>query len=145
MVWMTTGRLWQRLNGLSRHAAEQLTERDVPATPGVYAWYRNAEPVYSGRAVGRKGLRSRIWHEQLKTGSDLSYSSFRRDVSAHLGVAPTVRTKVRPTVMTAAEIEVVNQWILGCEVAWIECSSPNEAETLEQMLHAEWTPRLARR
>jgi hypothetical protein len=142
---LTTGRLWARLNDLPRHAAGQLSERDVPATPGVYAWYREQEPVYSGRATGRKGLRTRIWHEQLKTGSDLSYSSFRRDVCAHLGVAPTVRTKVRPTVMTAAEIEVVNQWILGCEVAWIECSSPGEAETLEQMLHAEWKPPLTRR
>lgn len=142
---MTTGRLWQRLNELPRHAAAQLSERDVPATPGVYAWYRDAEPVYSGRAVGRKGLRTRIWHEQLKTGSDLSHSSFRRDVCAHLGVAPTIRTKIRPTVMTAVEIEVVNRWILGCEVAWIECASPTEAERLEQLLHAEWMPSLSRR
>ena len=142
---MGTGRLWQRLNGLPRHAAAQLSERDVPATPGVYAWYRNAEPIYSGRAIGRKGLRTRIWHEQLKTGSDLSYSSFRRDVCAQLGIAPTVRTKVRPTVMTAAQVEPVNLWILECSVAWIECSSPREAETLEQMLHAEWKPPLTRR
>jgi hypothetical protein len=142
---MSSGRLWQRLNDLPRHAAGRLSERDIPSTPGVYAWYRDSEPVYSGRAIGRTGLRTRIWHEQLKTGSDLSHSSFRRDVCAHLGVAPTVRTKVRPTVMTATEIEVVNEWILGCEVAWIECTSPAEAERLEQLLHAEWTPHLSRR
>ena len=133
------------MDDVPRHAAARLSERDVPAAPGVYAWYRDSAPVYSGRATGRKGLRTRIWHEQLKTGSDLSYSSFRRDVCAFLGVAPTIRTKVRPTVMTAVEVEVVNQWILGCEVAWIECISPAEAERLEQLLHAEWMPPLSRR
>ncbi|MDQ1383318.1 MAG: hypothetical protein QOG65_697 [Actinomycetota bacterium] len=142
---MTSGRLWARMNELPRRAAAQLSERDVPASPGVYAWYRNAEAVYSGRATGRKGLRTRIWHEQLKTGSDLSYSSFRREVCAHLGVGPTIRSLIRPSVLTAVEVEVVNEWILGCEVAWIECTSATEAERLEQLLHAEWTPSLSRR
>ena len=142
---MTPGRLWARLNDLPRHGAAHLSERDVPAAPGVYAWYRAGEAIYSGRATGRKGLRTRIWHEQLKTGSDLSNSPFRREVCAHLGVAPTIKTKIRPTVMTADEVEVVNQWILGCEVAWIECISPTEAERLEQLLQAEWMPSLSRR
>jgi hypothetical protein len=39
--------------------------------------------------------------------------------------------------MTAADIELVNQWIRECEVAWIECQSASEAEELEKALHAE--------
>jgi hypothetical protein len=133
------------MNDMPRHVAARLSERDIPSTPGVYAWYRDAQPIYSGRAIGRHGIRTRIWSDHLKTGSDLSRSSFRRNVCEHLGIAPTSKTKARPTLMTAVEVEPVNQWILGCEVAWIECGSPAEAETLEKMLHAEWTPSLSRR
>jgi hypothetical protein len=142
---MVQGNLWQRMNGQPRRAAALLTGKDVPTRPGVYAWYRQGEPVYSGRAVGGDGLHGRIWKNHLKTGNDLSRSSFRRNVCEHLGIAPTSKTTVRPTVMTAADIEPVNQWIRECEVGWIECQSPSEAEALEKALHAEWMPPLSRR
>jgi len=133
------------MNDTARHDAARLSERDIPATPGVYAWYHDSRPFYSGRAVGRQGIRTRLWSDHLKTGSDLSLSPFRRNVCEYLGIAPTSKTKQRPTVMTAAEVEPVNRWILGCEVAWIECNSPADAETLEKLLHAEWLPSLSRR
>jgi hypothetical protein len=124
-----------------RRAAASLTGKDIPTRPGVYAWYREGEPVYSGRAIGA----GRIWKNHLKTGDDLSRSSFRRNVCEHLGIAPTSKTTVRPTLMTAADIEPVNRWIRECEVAWIECQSAAEAEALEKALHAEWMPPLSRR
>jgi hypothetical protein len=133
------------MNDMPRHPAARLSEHDIPSTPGVYAWYHVAAPIYSGRGVGRHGLRTRIWSDHLKTGSDLSLSPFRRYVCDYLGIAPTSKTKARPTQMTAAEIEPVNEWILGCEIAWIECASPADAETLEKLLHAEWMPALSRR
>lgn len=128
-----------------RHAGGQLSRRDLPTGPGVYAWYRDGKPIYSGRAIGKGGLRERIWGNHLKTGPDLSRSSFRRNVCEHLGIAPTSKTTIRPTVMTAADVEPLNRWMSGREVAWIECDSPGEAETLERMLHAEWMPPLSRR
>lgn len=133
------------MNIQPRHAAGQLSRRDVPTAPGVYAWYRDGKPIYSGRAIGKRGLQERIWGNHLKTGHDLSRSSFRRNVCEHLGIAPTSKTTIRPTVMTAADVEPLNRWIGGCEVAWIECDSPSEAETLERRLHAEWMPPLSRR
>ena len=63
----------------------------------------------------------------------------------HLGIAPTNKTTVRPTVMTPADIEPVNRWIRECEVAWIESQSASEAEALKKALHAEWMPPLSRR
>lgn len=81
----------------------------------------------------------------MRTGTDLSRSAFRRNVCEHLGIAPTSKTTVRPTQMTAKEIAPVNRWIRGCEVAWIECETATEAEVLEKALHAEWLPRLSRR
>ncbi len=139
------GPLWLRMNSEPRYRAAVLAGRDVPTSPGVYAWYRDGDPVYSGRAIGAEGLRGRIWKNHLKTGNDLSRSSFRRNVCEYLGVAPTTKTMLRPTVMKAAEVEPVNRWIRECEVAWIECHSPSEAELLEKDLHREWMPPLSRR
>ena len=128
-----------------RHAATSLKGKDVPTRPGVYAWYRDGEPIYSGRALGTEGLHGRVWKNHLKTNADLSRSSFRRNVCEDLGIAPTSKTRVRPTLMTAAEVEPVNRWIRECEVAWIECDSSADAESLERELHAEWLPPLSRR
>lgn len=133
------------MNSQPRRAAEQMLSRDIPTTPGVYAWYREGEPVYSGRAIGKTGLHERIWGNHLKKGNDLSRSSFRRNVCEYLGIAPTSETTVRPTLMTGADVEPVNHWIRGCEVAWIECDSAPEAEALERALHVEWMPPLSRR
>ena len=133
------------MNAQPRRSAASLTGKDIPNRPGVYAWYRDGEPVYSGRALGGDGLHGRIWKNHLKTGNDLSRSSFRRNVCEHLGIAPTSKTTIRPTLMTAADVEPVNQWIRECEVAWIECQAASEAEALERALHGEWMPPLSRR
>jgi hypothetical protein len=142
---MTQGDLWHRMHVQPRRASASLIGKDIPKRPGVYAWYREGEPVYSGCASGADGLRGRIWKYHLKTGEDLSRSSFRRNVCEDLGIATTSKTRVRPTLMTAADIEPVNRRIRECEVAWIECQSAAEAEALEKALHAEWMPPLSRR
>lgn len=137
--------LWQRMNDQPRRVAASLKGKDIPRQPGVYAWYRDGQAVYSGRALGADGLHGRVWRYHLKTGADLSRSSFRRNVCEDLGIAPTSTTTIRPTRMTAADIEPVNRWIRECEVAWIECKSSAEAKALEKALHAEWLPPLSRR
>jgi len=142
---MAQGNLWQRINAQPRRAAASVGAKDVPQRPGVYVWYRNGDAVYSGRAIGGEGLHGRVWKNHLKTGNDLSRSSFRRNVCEHLGIAPTTKTTVRPTLMTAADVAPVNQWIRECEVAWIECPTEDEAKALEKALHAEWLPPLSRR
>ena len=136
---------WRRMNSQLRHRAAELSRPDVPTMLGVYAWYRDGVPVYSGRAIGEAGLQERIWGNHLKRGTDLSRSSFRRNVCEHLGIAPTSRTRLRPTVLTAEDVEPVNAWIRDCEVAWIACVSSTEAARLEQTLHGEWMPPLSRR
>lgn len=133
------------MNAQPRLAAASLNSKDVPTGPGVYAWYHDGEAVYSGRALGGDGLHGRIWKNHLKTGNDLSRSSFRRNVCEHLGIAPTSKTTVRPTLMTDADVVPVNRWIQECEVAWIECQSAGEAKALEKALQAEWMPPVSRR
>jgi hypothetical protein len=113
----TQGVLWHRMHAQPRRAATSLTGTGIPKRPGVYAWYRQGKAVYSGSAAGADGLHERIWKYHLKTGNDLSRSSFRRNVCEDLGIAPTSKTKRRPTLMTATDIEPVNRWIRECKVA----------------------------
>ncbi len=140
-----TGALWARMKACRRHAAAELTRDTVPTEQGVYAWFHSGQPVYSGMAGGDDGLRGRIWGNHLKTGDDLSTSSFRRNVCEYLGIAPTSRTRRRPSVMTTAEVEPVNRWIRSCEIAWLTCGSRSEAAQLERRLHSEWLPPLSKR
>lgn len=142
---MTAGPLWAGINDQPRRSAIHLSRGDIPRKPGVYVWYRDGRPIYSGRAVGKDGLRGRVWSDHLKKGTDLSRSSFRRNVCAHLGIAETNKTTLRPTVMTVSEIEPVNRWVRECEVTWIECETRSDAVNLEKALLGEWMPPLSRR
>ncbi len=142
---MPGGELWELIDARPRSRAADLSKADIPPAFGVYAWYREGVPVYSGRALGADGLRARIWKNHLGTHHDLSRSSFRRNVCEHLGIAATDRTRLRPTVMTPEEIAPVNAWIRECEVAWIEFATDNEAKEFEKSLHAEWLPPLSKR
>ena len=143
---MDKGRLWTTMDTQVRRRATAVTgPRMVPNTPGVYAWYREGVAVYVGRAIGRNGLQGRVWKDHLRTGSNLSRSSFRRNVCNHLGIASTARTRIRPTVMTPAEVAPVNTWVSECEVSWIECKSDREASDLEARMKAEWKPPLTQR
>lgn len=139
------GNLWRRMHGQRRRRAADLLKLDVPTAPGVYAWYRDGEAIYSGRAIGKAGLQGRIWGNHLKTGADLSRSSFRRNVCERLGIAPTSRTMIRPTVMTPADVAPVNAWIRECWLAWIAFDVDAEAADFEKALHAEWVPPLSKR
>jgi hypothetical protein len=139
------GSTWDNMNNQSRRSASTLTGRDVPTEPGVYAWYRDSQPIYAGRACGAAGLRGRVWKNHLGTGADLSRSSFRRNVCEYLGIAPTSRTTIRPTVMTANDVQPVNKRIQGCEIAWITATDSDDAKQLELSLLAEWMPPLSRR
>lgn len=143
---MSRGTSWSTMDPQPRRGATAITgSRVVPSEPGVYAWYRDGDAVYLGRAIGEDGLRGRVWADHLRTGNDLSRSSFRRNVCDHLGIAPTSRTTIRPTLMTAADVEPINEWIRGCQIAWIECESDGAASKLESAMKAEWKPPLTRR
>lgn len=140
-----TGPLWTQMLALPRHDPAALTSSDVPDQPGIYVWLRDGEPVYSGVAAGTGGLRGRVWRYHLKTGLDLSRSSFRRNVCEHLGIARTSRTRIRPTVMTVDEVEPVNAWVQACQVTWLVCESSEKAKQFERDLHAEWLAPLSKR
>lgn len=128
-----------------RYRVAVLRRQDLPDRPGVYAWYQGGEAVYSGRATGGGGIRDRVWAYHLRTGPDLSRSSFRRNVCEELGIAKAALTRQRPPKLSAAAVEPVNRWIGSCEVTWLACRTAGEARELETDLHAEWLPPLSKR
>lgn len=142
---MERGPIWTALDAQPRYPVSTLRRADLPESPGVYAWYRGGDAMYSGRATGRGGIRDRVWNSHLKTGPDLSRSSFRRNVCEHLGIGKSALTRQRPAVLSAAAVEPLNLWIRSCDVTWLVCLTADSARELEKNLHAEWLPPLSKR
>ncbi len=137
--------LWARMDSQPRRSAADLKRSGIPSAPGVYAWYRDGEAIYAGRALGEDGLRGRVGKDHLGVGNDLSRSSSRRNVCEHLGIASTSVTTQRPAQLTPQRVRPVNDWIRECEVTWLECNSADETKKLEKDLFAERMPPLSRR
>ena len=137
-----TGPLWSAMNKQMRHAAHSINPSNVSDAPGVYAWYKNGQPIYVGKGTS---LRRRIIKEHCDTGCDLSRSAFRRNVGEHLGVATMSIMKLRPPTLNATKVLPVTNWIKACEVAWIVCVDADGAAQLEADMKAEWMPPLTKR
>jgi hypothetical protein len=136
---------WSRMHAQPSHPVSGFDPAVVPPRPGVYAFYRDGEPVYVGRAIASGGLQRRLKTQHLKTGNDLSWSAFRRNVAEHLGIAPSTVTKQRPPQLTEEQVAPVNEWVGGCEVRWIACATEAEATRLEIDLEDERKPPLTKR
>jgi Holliday junction resolvase RusA-like endonuclease len=136
------GPLWKAMNARSRSAAAILTEKAIPAGLGVYAWYRDSTPVYVGKAGS---LRSRLWENHLRRGQSMTNSAFRRNVAEELGIATAKSIKDGTYAPSADDVRDVNEWVAGCEVAWIECESHDGAVQLEKDMKREWVPPLTKR
>jgi excinuclease UvrABC nuclease subunit len=109
--------------------------------PGVYAFYRNGEAVYVGKA---SSLRARLWADHLRRGASMTNSAFRRNVAHELGIATAADIKARRYLTSTDDAARVSDWIGACEVAWIECGSEPEAVALETAMKIELKPRLTR-
>lgn len=129
------------MNGRPRHRCAELTQGDLPAAPGVYAFYREREAVYVGKATS---LRARLWTNHLRRGASMTNSALRRNVANELGVATAADIKARRYISTAEDAALVSEWIDACELAWIECATELEAVRREAALKAELKPRLTR-
>jgi hypothetical protein len=129
---------------LPRVLVREIEVRSVPDRPGVYAWFRSAEPIYAGKASGSGGLRERLG-KHLGVGLDLSRSSLRRNVAEHLLSVPTSVSRKRPSVMTSEQVSTINGWIRELEVTWLEFPTPGEAAAFERELLQEWMPPLSKR
>ena len=127
---------WQELLAHPRHAARLLQIRSIPDGPGVYAWFREGDCVYVGKA---SNLRMRL-RAHLATSLDLSRSTLRSWVAVRELGLPREYTRRRPTAMTAVQVAVVNDWLSRCELTWVPTRSKDEADFLEASLLGSWRP-----
>lgn len=134
---------WQQARSISRRSPRSIGRGGIPTDPGVYIWFKNGEPVYVGEGRGQEGLRGRIRFHRA-TGVDLSRSTLRASVAVDLLGVERAYARQRPSVMTEEQIYKVNEWLAGCEIGWIVCSSEKEAHSLEVSLRDEWLPPLNR-
>jgi hypothetical protein len=117
----------------------------IPAAPGVYALYRDGERQYVGEAT-RQTLRDRLWRNHRRTGTAMTNSALRRNVAElQFRIATAADIKAGRYVPSADEARLVSDWIAACEVAWIECSTGEEAHALEAELKREHRPPLTKR
>lgn len=127
---------WDVVLTRPRRLASEVCRKDIPDSPGIYAWFRDGECVYLGKATD---LRSRL-STHLGKSLDLSRSTLRSWVAVReLGVTREY-TRRRPTVMTSGEVAVVTGWIRGCDLAWVTTDSKEDAAHLESTLLTAWRP-----
>jgi len=134
--------LWSVMDQRARIVLADLLKADIPASPGVYALYRDDQRVYMGKAAS---LCDRIWKNHCGRGAVMTGSALRRNIAEHLKIASSADIKARRYRPTADEIAAVRLWLDGCEVAWIERVSQQAAEQHEGALKAEYMPLLTKR
>ena len=127
---------WSTVLSQPRTRAGSLARSVVPELPGVYAWFRDDECVYLGKA---SSLRARL-RSHLATSLDLSRSTLRSWVAVReLGLTREY-TRRRPTVMTPEQVAVVTEWIQRCDLSWVTTTTKEEAALLEARLLSAWRP-----
>jgi excinuclease UvrABC nuclease subunit len=129
------------MNEYPRLAASSLTGPAIPLNPGVYAWYRDGEAIYVGKAGN---LHQRVWKNHMGRGVGMTGSAFRRNVAANLGISTPAAIKSRAYVPTREEADAVVAWIRECEVAWTVCETDADALGLEARMKTEWMPPLTK-
>lgn len=130
---------WARVRSEMLWAADAVELSDIPTGPGVYVWFRDDEPIYVGEARGKRGLRGRL-RAHLAIGQDLSRSTFRASVAVRQLGVDRATARLRPSVLSPAQVAIVNEWIAECDLAWVECASQEEAHNLEIRLRWAWLP-----
>lgn len=130
---------WEAMSSRPRHRCGELTQADLPTAPGAYAFYRDGEAVYVGKAAN---LQARLWTNHLRRGASMTNSALRRNVANELGIARAADIKARRYTTTAADAARVSEWLGACELSWLECGSESEAAQLEAALKRELKPRL---
>jgi excinuclease UvrABC nuclease subunit len=118
-----------------------LASAHIPASPGVYAFYRRGKAVYVGKA---SDLRDRVWKSHNSRSKTLGRSAFRRNVAEQLGIASASQIKRKEHRCSPDELSRVRAWIEQCQVTWIECSTEAAAVDLEDRMKRERMPSLTK-
>lgn len=133
---------WDALRGDVRTSARNLSADAVPASPGVYVWWRDGEPVYLDCA---RSLRVRLTTIDTRiAGEHRRVSAFRQRVQLLLQADGELVAGSDRADRTLA----VDRWLARCAVSWRPTTTYREAEeivdlwleTRRPLLHI-WRPR----
>src|SRR4051812_49386674 len=108
---MAPGPLWTTMHARLRRSSRDLVKADIPLDPGVYAWYRDGQAIYIGKA---DSLQQRLWSNHLGQGRVMTGSAFRRNVAQHLDIAVANDIKKKAYQPTDTEVRAVREFIEGC-------------------------------
>jgi hypothetical protein len=136
----TAGPLWSKMDAQSRFQASGLRKSEIPSRPGVYAWYRNAQPEYVGKAAR---LQDRIGRH-LGRDKGMAGSALRRNIAESLGISHPALIKSGAYRCNDEELAQVRAFIEECEVTWVICRSASEALMFEGHIKCEWLPPLTK-
>lgn len=124
-----------------RRPAGDLQRADLPEGPGVYFWSRSGAPTYVGTATS---LRKRL-SSHLGGGVSLAGSSLRRNVCELLfQIPPNVTGNPTRQKVTTEQATAIRDWLLGCEVSWLQARTQEDAAALEARLRRAFLPPLNR-
>lgn len=126
----------------ARIALAELSRTIIPESPGVYAFYRHGHRGYVGKAAS---LSERICRNHCSRGAAMSNSALRRNIAEYLKIASSADIEARRYRPTTGDVSIVRLGLDICEVAWIECDTPEAAEQHEASLKAEHIPLFTRR
>ncbi|MCT9002345.1 GIY-YIG nuclease family protein [Microbacterium memoriense] len=133
---------WTTLLAAPTVPARELGRAELPDAPGVYLWQRDGRPVYVGMSAS---LRGRAWGKHLGGGVSLAGSSLRRNVCWLLfSIPPNITSGPARQKVTAEQAAAIRDWLLGCDLSWLEVPSVTAADELERRLRSEYLPDLNR-
>jgi hypothetical protein len=135
-----TGPLWAAMNARPRRAVVSLSKQEIPAEPGVYAWYRDGSAEYVGKGVP---LRVRVG-THLGRGKSLANSAFKRNAAESLGISTPPLIKSGAYRLSEVELAQLYAFLDEFEVTWVTCDSAAEALRLEGAIKKEWMPPLTK-
>ena len=121
------GALWSTMDKRKRISLKLLRKTDIPDAAGVYAFYRDGERMYGGKA---SILSDRIWNNHCGRGAVMTSSAPRRDIAQQLNILTSADINTRRYQPNSDEVATIRLWLDVCEVAWLECGSPLAAEQL---------------
>ena len=132
---------WSELELRGRHRVASLDiPRCFPHEPGIYLWFREAEPVYLG--VAAVSLRRRLGTHLRPTPGSVRGTTLKRTVAELLGIA--TRAEARERRLTQDEVDRIVAWMHQCELTWVVLPGDGQARAAEKALLAEFRPPLNR-
>jgi hypothetical protein len=105
------------LDALSKRrvSARNVSESDLPSSPGIYVWFIHSEPVFVGTT---SNLRSRVFFDHLNREGGAINSALRRLAASELGFGTTTQLRNQSRTLSTAERSQVQSWIMQGEVSW---------------------------